>query len=136
LAEIKYQARRQIDPAAVFDIANQPRGWIEYLQNPESEDYEILTQDFPINFIVGKEQKTLPIDIGVFSDDDLIAFNLAKRDASVIRGQLLKTIEQLDQTKVWLAVETLAQELLVRLGDAEAVTLRADIAEKIIRGVL
>jgi hypothetical protein len=135
LAEIKYQARLQLKSTALFDTTSEPADLIRYLQNPDSEDTESMTDPW-VKFLVSKQETPLQIDLNSFSYDDTMAFQLAKGDGVLIKDLLVKARDRLDNVLVWSAVETLAHKLLDCLADGDRATLLGPDAKLAIEGIL
>lgn len=131
-AEIKYQAWLHLDATAVFDVTSEPAELIRYLQDPESDEFETIT-DPCVMFLVDNQRRVLQIDINAFSFDAAIAFELAQGNRDLIKDLLIQTCDKLDSPIIWSAIETIGHELIRRIGNDYSATISATEVEALIK---
>ena len=135
LAEIKYQIRLKYGSDAAFVPGRKGNSLLRHFGNPEQFERDCDPRIY-VPVLVGKEKKTLEIEVEALSDDGLQARAWAKRDGLEIRSLLVQAWEHLKQPNVWRAVVDLAEAVLVRLGDKQKITIPARDAERIIKRAL
>jgi hypothetical protein len=122
----------RLDPAAVFDVTSEPTELIRYLQDPESDEFETIT-DPCVMFLLDKQRRVLQIDINAFSFDADMAFQLARGDRDLIKDLLIQTRDKLDSPIIWSTIETFGHELIRRIGSKHLATIAATEAEALIK---
>jgi hypothetical protein len=132
LAEIKYQILSKYGSDAIFDPGKRGNSLLKYFRNPELYEGDCDPR-INVSVLLGKEKKTLEIEIEAMSDDGLRAWEWAKRDGIKIQPLLVQAWEQFKQPTAWRAVADLAEAVLVRLGDKQRITMPARDAERIIQ---
>jgi hypothetical protein len=125
-AEILFQARR-LFPACNLDTEDEPLALVEHVLCEDDDDYDCSNRlDVSLSLPNGAPE-SLTIDANAFSNDGANARYFAKGDNARIKKGLAETREPVN--RLWPAIETLAKNLLDRLGRGHEVMLTSTEAE-------